>query len=320
MNITILNDGNAFNFTDAACKSEKGLVINYNVNYKPLFNVKSIEIRKECVTTKKIIKKKGLFKTTEKEIEETKESNYIVIDYNPHSYSDDMQTVMIRIIDLVEMKKAKEVVNYINDLILQRESLELKERKEKEERQKHLVGKELERLSKCKYDIVVIDFETTGIKSPMQGGKYDEILSVSIIDQDGAVLLHSLCKPEVRKTWAKAQEIHGILPSMVKNQPTFREIFPKVKEILMQSKIVLAYNIEFEMGFLWGYDLEFGIPGGEQLIQNVIWGPDPMLMFSAYKGTERWQKLSTAAKHFKYTFDAHDSLEDVKATLHCYKK
>ena len=55
-------------------------------------------------------------------------------------------------------------------------------------------------------------------------------------------------------------------------------------------------------------------------MQNVVWGPDPMLMYSAYKGVERWQKLSSAAKHFKFQFDAHDSLEDVKATLHCYKK
>lgn len=44
-----------------------------------------------------------------------------------------------------------------------------------------------------------------------------------------------------------------------------------------------------------------------------------MLMYSAYKGGEKWQKLTTAAKHFKFDFSAHDSLEDVKATLHCYK-
>ena len=116
------------------------------------------------------------------------------------------------------------------------------------------------------------------------------------------------------------KEIHGISPAMVKNQPSFEEIFPMVKEILYKSKLVIAYNIEFEMNFLWGFDLTFGKPGGTQLIKNVVWGPDPMLMYSAYKGTERWQKLSSAAKHFKYQFNAHDSLEDVKATLHCYKK
>ncbi len=52
---------------------------------------------------------------------------------------------------------------------------------------------------------------------------YDEILSVSIIDQDGNVLLNTLCKPQKRKSWASAQEIHGISPAMVKNQPTFED-------------------------------------------------------------------------------------------------
>ena len=179
---------------------------------------------------------------------------------------------------------------------------------------------ELKRLENCKYDVVVIDFETTGLKSPFDGEKYDEILSVSIIDQDENVLLNTLCKPKRRKTWAKAQEIHGISPSMVKNQPTFEEVFPTVKEILYKAKVVIAYNIPFEMKFLWGFDLELGKPGGTQLIQNVVWGPDPMLMYSAYKGNEKWQKLSAVARHFKFEFSAHNSLEDVKATLHCYKK
>ena len=193
------------------------------------------------------------------------------------------------------------------------------EENEKNERLKRR-EKELQRLNSCEYDLVVIDFETTGLKSPLDSEKYDEILSVSIIDQNEKVLLNTLCKPIRRKTWKKAQEIHGISPAMVKNQPSFEEIFPIIKEILYKAKVVIAYNIPFEMSFLWGFDLEFGKPGGTQLIRNVVWGPDPMLMYSAYKGVERWQKLSTAAKHFNFDFSAHDSLEDVKATLHCYKK
>lgn len=189
---------------------------------------------------------------------------------------------------------------------------------------KAFIEAEKERLKQCKYDLVVIDFETTGIKNPldafMRGGKYDEILSVSIIDQDGNILIDSLCKPEERKTWAKAQEIHGISPAMVKNQPTFRELFPSVKEILLKSKLVMAYNVEFEMDFLFGYDFIFDFPGDVKLRDNIVFAPDPMLMYCAYKGTEKWQKLSTAAKHFKFDFEAHNSLEDVKATLHCYKK
>ena len=107
---------------------------------------------------------------------------------------------------------------------------------------------------------------------------------------------------------------------MVKDKPTFESLFPEIKRILYQSKVVIAYNISFEMSFLWGYDIKFGHPNGTQLIKHVVWGPDPMLMYCEYKGLERWQKLTTVAKHFKYTFNAHSSLEDVYATLHCYKK
>ena len=171
-----------------------------------------------------------------------------------------------------------------------------------------------------KYDLVVIDFETTGTISPLESEDYDEILSVSIIDQDGNVLLDFLCKPQRKNVWEEAQKIHGISPEMVENQPTFESIFPQVKTILYDAKMVLAYNIAFEMKFLSGFDLVFGAPGETKLIENVVWGPDPMLMYSAYQGNRKWQKLSSVAEHFGYTYDAHDSLEDVQATLYCYKR
>lgn len=184
--------------------------------------------------------------------------------------------------------------------------------------------REKQRLKNCKYDLVVIDFETTGIKSPLEalqkGVKYDEVLSVSIIDQDGNTLLHTLCKPKFRKTWTSAQEVHGISPAMVKDKQPFEDIFPKVKEILLKSKLVIAYNIEFECEFLFGYDVLCDFIGGVKLREVMVWGADPMFLYSGYIGNEKWQKLTTAARHFKYKFEAHDSLEDVKATLYCYKK
>lgn len=187
-----------------------------------------------------------------------------------------------------------------------------------------LVAEEKKRLANCVYDLVVIDFETTGLKSPLdtciKGVKYDEILSVSIIDQDENVLLNTLCKPKMRKTWTKAQEINGISPAMVKDKQPFEDIFPTVKEILLKSKLVIAYNIDFERGFLLGYDAICDFVGGCKLREKIVWGADPMFMYSGYICNEKWQKLSTVARHFKYKFEAHDSLEDVKATLFCYKK
>ena len=42
--------------------------------------------------------------------------------------------------------------------------------------------------------------------------------------------------------------------------------------------------------------------------------------WSSYHESYKWQKLTTCAKYYGYEFKAHDSLEDVKATLFCYKK
>lgn len=175
------------------------------------------------------------------------------------------------------------------------------------------------------YDLVVIDFETTGLNSNFLNDRMDEILSVAIIDQDGNTLLSTLCGTSNRKTWAKAEEIHGISPAMVKGLPTFSDILPQVKDILYKARKVIAYNIPFEMGFLWSYDAMNDFPGGTKIREMVEWGEDPMLMYAAYKGEItkyddfKWHKLTAAAQHFKYPFKAHDALEDVKATLHVYK-
>lgn len=42
--------------------------------------------------------------------------------------------------------------------------------------------------------------------------------------------------------------------------------------------------------------------------------------WNEYYGNYKWQSLSKCAEYYGYTFKAHDSLEDVKATLYCYKK
>lgn len=42
--------------------------------------------------------------------------------------------------------------------------------------------------------------------------------------------------------------------------------------------------------------------------------------WNEYFGDYKWQKLSTAASYYGYKFKAHDSLEDVRATLYVYKK
>ena len=53
---------------------------------------------------------------------------------------------------------------------------------------------------------------------------------------------------------------------------------------------------------------------------KITWGDDPMEMFMNHIGSYKYSKLEVAARHFGYTYKAHNALEDTKATLHIYKK
>lgn len=160
--------------------------------------------------------------------------------------------------------------------------------------------------------IVTIDFETTGFKA----GE-DEVLQVSMIDEEYNTLLNVYCRPNNKDSWADAQRVHGITPLMVANELPFERYVPTVLEIIEKADKVIAYNAEFEDGFLKAYGIN--VDPGKWI--------DPMVIFAEiygewneYHGNYKWQSLSKCAKYYGYEFKAHDSLEDVKATLYCYKK
>lgn len=64
--------------------------------------------------------------------------------------------------------------------------------------------------------IVTIDFETTGFTAGV-----DEVLQVSIIDENYNTLLNTYCRPNNSDSWEDAQRVHGITPLMVMNELPF---------------------------------------------------------------------------------------------------
>lgn len=177
---------------------------------------------------------------------------------------------------------------------------------------------------------IIFDTETTGLYA----GE-DEILQLSIISGNGDVLFNEYIKPSRRKKWDAAQKIHHISPQMVKNCKTFRHYKKQIQEIFDSVEIIIAYNAVFDIRFL----TEVGIDcyriadiGQKELFENMPKREhkkvlDPMLDFaeiygdfSEYHNAYKWQKLTTAARYYGYQFNAHDSLEDVRATLHVAKE
>ena len=71
------------------------------------------------------------------------------------------------------------------------------------------------KLKKEGYKRVVVDFETTGLDYE------DEILQVTIIDQDYNVLINEHCKPTFKTSWEEAQRINHISPEMVRDKNNY---------------------------------------------------------------------------------------------------
>lgn len=171
-----------------------------------------------------------------------------------------------------------------------------------------------------KEKFVVIDFETTGTNYNFHSPDMDEILSVSIINQDGEVLLNTLCSTEHKKYWYGAQRVHGISPQDVQGYPAFSQILPQVLQILSSVDFVIAYNIIFERSFVESYIKRINPMYLVNYRINWAIDKDPMHMYAKHIGSRRWVKLEDAVKSYGYNFNAHDSLEDVKATLFLYNQ
>lgn len=167
---------------------------------------------------------------------------------------------------------------------------------------------------------ICLDVETTGLY------EMDEILQLSIIDENNRVLFHSYFKPYANRKWKEAERINHISPDYIfdenNNFPYPHKVLPYLYNLFSQTKTIIGYNPNFDIGFLNEW----------HLINSDIEIIDVMEMFSPIYGevkyydedtgkkTYKRQKLITCAKFFNYTFNAHDSLEDAKATLYCYKK
>ena len=161
--------------------------------------------------------------------------------------------------------------------------------------------------------VVVFDTETTGVDTSV-----DEILSIGICDGFGNVLLESYVRPRFHSEWPDAQRVNGISPAMVQSAPTLDEIAPEIRKHLLGNKMVVGYNVFFDMALLEKWGVVDAWP------MSVF---DVMREYATVHGTKlsmhgdgyKWSKLSDCAASFGYEFSAHDSAEDAKATAWCYR-
>ncbi|MGL4618720.1 MAG: exonuclease domain-containing protein [Chroococcidiopsis sp.] len=137
-----------------------------------------------------------------------------------------------------------------------------------------------------KGDWTILDTETTGLDEA-------EIVEIAIIDHQGETLLNTLVKPTIPIP-AQASAIHGISDEMVKNAPSFPEVFTLLHSAL-EGKQVLIYNADFDIGVL-GYcrklhKLEPPLGLTRRTMCIMQWYSQWCGDWSSYHESYRWQKL-----------------------------
>lgn len=85
--------------------------------------------------------------------------------------------------------------------------------------------------------VLFFDLELTGFYD------HDEILSITIVDGFGNMIMDTLVKPVKTKSWKRTEEIHKITPAMVKDAPVLSELVPRLKEIFADAENVIAYGV-----------------------------------------------------------------------------
>ncbi|WP_276930879.1 3'-5' exonuclease [Faecalibaculum rodentium] len=163
-------------------------------------------------------------------------------------------------------------------------------------------------------DIVCLDVETTGLDRDEL-----EILQLSIVRGDGQVLMNEYFKPERHREWKQAMAVNGITPEFLKDKKPFAMYRDEIDNLLKDKKLIVGYNCDwFDIPVLQKNGIRF--PDGIESFDVMQKFAPVYGEWNQEKQSWKWQKLTKCAEYYGYTFKAHDALEDVKATLHCYHR
>ena len=91
-------------------------------------------------------------------------------------------------------------------------------------------------------ETVYLDTETTGVSDD------DEMVELTIIDDNCKPLINTLIKPKYHTSWPDAQRVHGIAPIDVRHAPTQSQISDDIREAVKGKRVVI-YNAPFDSKF-----------------------------------------------------------------------
>jgi DNA polymerase-3 subunit epsilon len=144
-----------------------------------------------------------------------------------------------------------------------------------------------------------LDTETTGLNS------IDEIIEICILDSGGRPLVDTLVKPS-RPIPGDVIRIHGITNSMVKDAPTWPEVWTEVQAAL-KGRFVGIYNADFDVRMMAQSHRRHNMGWEDAYLQAFC----IMKLYAEFYGTGRWQTLDAAGRqcHIRLP-NAHRALAD----------
>ncbi len=160
--------------------------------------------------------------------------------------------------------------------------------------------------------LLVIDVETTGLKPHR-----DEVIALTILDDQGSVILDERFGTRQHQRWDRAENVHGISPDDVKGLPALTDRTDHVTEILKEASGLIGYNLAFDLAFMksagvqWALDLPlYDVMKDFARAHGLHSGQHPQ---------GRWVPLVDCARYYGYEFKPHSSFEDARATLFCFE-
>lgn len=152
---------------------------------------------------------------------------------------------------------------------------------------------------------VYLDTETTGLDPDR-----DEILEISVVDDQGNSLIDTRVRPLRLTQWPAAQAIHGIVPEDVRDAPTLEEVLPDVVAAVSGKHLVI-YNAAFDLDYL-PESVSHAAAGVSCCMTAfaVEYGE-----YSHYHADFTWQTLTTAAQYVDHSWqgDPHRAASDAQA-------
>lgn len=161
-----------------------------------------------------------------------------------------------------------------------------------------------------------VDTETTGLKP-----ETDEILQLSIVDENGVEIFNEYFCPSYHLSWDEAEKVNHITPEMVAGKPTIKERLADINAIFARCNAIIGYNTGFDLSFLKAAGIEIPenirVVDVQQMYMGVVADDGE---WDWERNRPKWRSLKECAEfcHYEWQGEAHDSLEDARAAMACY--